>query len=57
MKKAFCIVAFAAIFFGSVYAAPVQKKDTVKVGMKSKTGKLTVRKKTVKVKDTTAKKM
>ncbi len=56
MKKALCIIALAAIGLSSTYAAPVQKVDTTKVKLKSKAGKLKVKKKVVKV-DTTKKKM
>ncbi|MDB5032026.1 hypothetical protein [Mucilaginibacter sp.] len=56
MKKALCMIALAAISYGTVYAAiPVQTKDTTKVKVKSKNGKTKVKKKMVK-KDTTMKK-
>ena len=53
MKKVICMIALAAISFGTVYAAvPVQMKDTTKTKMKEKNGKMKMKKKTVK-KDTT----
>jgi hypothetical protein len=60
MKKAFCMIALAAISFGSVFAevAPaksshgIMQTDTVKVKKKVKKGKMKMKKK---MKDTTAK--
>jgi hypothetical protein len=55
MKKALCMIALAAISYGTVYAAvPVKQQmtDTTKTKMKSKNGKMKMKKKTVK-KDTT----
>jgi uncharacterized ion transporter superfamily protein YfcC len=45
MKKLICMVALAAISFGSVYAAPVQQ-DTTKVKVKKKGDKTKIKKKT-----------
>ncbi|MDB4924684.1 hypothetical protein [Mucilaginibacter sp.] len=56
MKKALCMIALAAISYGTVYAAiPVQVRDTTKVKIKSKAGKTKIKKKAVK-KDTTMRK-
>jgi hypothetical protein len=60
MKKALCMIALAAISFGSVFAygAPVKSSngtmqtDTTKVKVKKKNGKTKIKKK---MKDTTAK--
>lgn len=52
MKKLISMVAIAAISFGSVYAAPVQQKDTTKTDTSKKMKKW--KKKKMK-KDTTAK--
>ncbi|HTH82442.1 MAG TPA: hypothetical protein VL490_05885 [Mucilaginibacter sp.] len=55
MKKALCMIALAAISYGTVYAAvPVKQQttDTTKTKVKSKNGKMKMKKKTVK-KDTT----
>jgi hypothetical protein len=53
MKKAICMIALAAISFGTVYAAPVkQTTDTTKTKVKEKKGKMKMKKKVVK-KDTT----
>jgi hypothetical protein len=38
MKKAMCMIAIAAISFGTVYAAPYQQ-DTTKTKVKTKTSK------------------
>ncbi|MCC8427199.1 hypothetical protein [Mucilaginibacter sp. UR6-11] len=46
MKNVLCMIALAAISFGSVYAVPVQQKtDTVKVKKKWKDGKMKMKKK------------
>jgi type IV secretory pathway component VirB8 len=51
MKKAICMVALAAISYGTVYAAiPVNQQDTTKVKVKSKGDKTKIKKK---MKDTT----
>jgi hypothetical protein len=47
MKKAICMIALAAISYGTVYAAiPVkQQTDTTKTKVKSKNGKTKMKKK------------
>lgn len=47
MKKLFCMIALAAISFGTVYAAiPVKaSQDTTKTKMKKKSGKMKMKKK------------
>jgi hypothetical protein len=53
MKKALCMIALAAISFGTVYAVPVQQQDTTK-GKKMKRTDTTKSKKKM-MKDTTTK--
>ena len=46
MKKAICMIALAAISYGTVYAAlPVQTQDTAKVKVKKKGDKTKIKKK------------
>ena len=50
MKKAICMIALAAISYGTVYSAtPFQMRDTTKVKVKKKGDKIKIKKK---VKDT-----
>jgi hypothetical protein len=52
MKKALCMIALAAISYGSVYAAaPTLHQDTTKSKVKSKNGKMKMKKK---MKDTSS---
>jgi hypothetical protein len=48
MKKILCMIALAAISFGSVYAVPVQQTDTAKTKIKVKKGKMKMKKKMMK---------
>ena len=46
MKKTLCMIALAAISYGTLYASvPVQVKDTTKVKIKKKGDKVKIKKK------------